>query len=98
MFLSTFLIEEAKHAEFFMHWHEQVVGILEPEEVASHLLDRTQTIDPTGRFVVRDVMHEALPRYGGELMEAIARRRRGRHRARLRPLLRLPTTRSPRAC
>ena len=31
----------------------------------------TQTIDPSGRFVVRDVLHEALPRYGSELMEAI---------------------------
>jgi ribonucleoside-diphosphate reductase beta chain len=71
MFLSTFLLEEAKHAEFFMHWHKQVVGILEPEEIASHWLDRTQTIDPTGRFVVRDVLHEALPRYGADLMEAI---------------------------
>lgn len=70
MFLSTFLMEEAKHAEFFMRWHEQVVGILEPHEVAEHFLVRGETIDPSGRFEVRDVMYEALPDYGGRLMAA----------------------------
>jgi ribonucleoside-diphosphate reductase beta chain len=70
MFLSTFLMEEAKHAEFFMRWHEQVVGILEPREVAEHFLVRGKTIDPSGRFEVRDVMYEALPDYGGRLMAA----------------------------
>jgi ribonucleoside-diphosphate reductase beta chain len=70
MFLSTFLMEEAKHAEFFMRWHEQVVGILEPEEVAEHFLVRGKTIDPSGRFEVRDVMYEALPEYGGRLLAA----------------------------
>jgi hypothetical protein len=38
VYLSTFLIEETKHAEFFMRWHKEVVGVLEPEEVAQHLL------------------------------------------------------------
>jgi ribonucleoside-diphosphate reductase beta chain len=71
MFLATFLMEEAKHAEFFMRWHERVVGVLDPEEVAQHFLVRGKTIDPTGRFTVRDVMYEALPDYGGRLMEAI---------------------------
>ena len=71
MFLSTFLMEEAKHAEFFMRWHERVVGVLDPEEVAAHFLVRGTTVDPTGRFTVRDVMYEALPDYGGRLMEAI---------------------------
>jgi ribonucleoside-diphosphate reductase beta chain len=70
MFLSTFLMEEAKHAEFFMRWHERVVGVVEPEEVARHFLVRGKTIDPSGRFEVRDVLHEALPYYGQELMEA----------------------------
>lgn len=70
MFLSTFLMEEAKHAEFFMRWHEIVVGILEPEEVAEHFLVRGKTIDPSGRFEVRDIMYEALPAYGGRLMAA----------------------------
>jgi ribonucleoside-diphosphate reductase beta chain len=69
VFLSTFLMEEAKHAEFFMRWHDRVVGVLEPEEVAQHFLVRGKTIDPSGRFEVRDVLHEALPYYGRKLME-----------------------------
>ena len=60
-YLSTFLMEEAKHAEFFMRWHDEVVGVLEPEEVARHFLVRGKTVDPSGRFEVRDVLHEALP-------------------------------------
>ena len=71
MFLSTFLMEEAKHAEFFMRWHERVVGVLDPEEVAQHFLVRGKTVDSIGRFTVRDVMYEALPDYGGRLMEAM---------------------------
>lgn len=70
-YLSTFLMEEAKHAEFFMRWHDEVVGILEPDEVAEHFLIRGKTVDPSGRFEVRDVLHEALPHYGGKLMEAV---------------------------
>lgn len=69
-YLSTFLMEEAKHAEFFMRWHSEVVGILEPEEVARHFLVRGATVDPSGRFEVRDVLHEALPKYGRQLLEA----------------------------
>ena len=72
MFLATFLVEEAKHSQFFMLWHDHVLGALEPAEVAAHFLARTDTIDPTGRFVVKDVLHEALPRYGGMLMDAVA--------------------------
>ena len=70
VYLSTFLMEEAKHAEFFMRWHKEVVGVLEPEEVAQHFLVRGKTIDPSGRFEVRDVLHEALPYYGRRLLEA----------------------------
>jgi ribonucleoside-diphosphate reductase beta chain len=70
VYLSTFLMEEAKHSEFFMRWHDRVVGVLEPEEVAQHFLVRGKTVDPTGRFEVRDVLHEALPYYGQRLMEA----------------------------
>ena len=44
--------------------------MLEPEEVAQHFLVRGKTVDPTGRFEVRDVLHEALPYYGRRLMEA----------------------------
>jgi len=69
-YLSTFLMEEAKHAEFFMRWHSEVVGILEPEEVARHFLVRGATVDPSGRFEVRDILHEAVPTYGRALLEA----------------------------
>ena len=69
-YLSTFLMEEAKHAEFFMRWHSEVVGILEPEEVARHFLVRGTTVDPSGRFEVRDILHEAVPTYGRALLEA----------------------------
>jgi ribonucleoside-diphosphate reductase beta chain len=69
-YLSTFLMEEAKHAEFFMRWHDEVVGVLEPEEVARHFLVRGATVDPSGRFEVRDVLHEALPEYGRDLLTA----------------------------
>jgi ribonucleoside-diphosphate reductase beta chain len=68
-YLATFLMEEAKHAEFFMRWHDQVVGVLEPEEVGQHFLVRGKTVDPSGRFEVRDVLHEALPYYGRRLLE-----------------------------
>ena len=70
VYLSTFLMEEAKHAQFFMRWHKEVVGVLEPEEVARHFLVRGKTIDPSGRFEVRDVLHEALPYYGRRLLES----------------------------
>jgi ribonucleoside-diphosphate reductase beta chain len=72
MFLSTFLMEEAKHSEFFALWHDRVAGILEPDEVAPYFLERTRTIDPTGRFEVKELLHEGLPRYGRELMAAVA--------------------------
>ena len=39
MFLGTFAMEEAKHAEFFAHWHATVVGILDPPEVGPVLPD-----------------------------------------------------------
>jgi ribonucleoside-diphosphate reductase beta chain len=70
MYLSTFLFEEAKHSQFFMLWHDRVCGILEPEEAARHFLVRTQTVDPSGRFVIKDIMHEGLPRLGAELTAA----------------------------
>jgi ribonucleoside-diphosphate reductase beta chain len=72
MFLSTFLMEEAKHSEFFALWHDRVAGILEPDEVAPYFLERSKTVDPTGRFELKEVLHEGLPRYGRELTEAVA--------------------------
>ena len=71
MFLSTFLMEEAKHSEFFALWHDRVAGILEPSEVAPYFLERAKTVDPTGRFELKEVLHEGLPRYGHELAEAV---------------------------
>lgn len=71
MFLGTFAMEEAKHAEFLAHWHDNVVGILEPSEVAPYFLTREKTIDPSGRFEIKEVAHEGLPAYGRALEAAV---------------------------
>jgi ribonucleoside-diphosphate reductase beta chain len=71
MYLSTFLMEECKHAEFFAQWHERVAGILEPEELAPYFLERGKTVDPTGRFELKEVVHEGIPRYARKLTEAV---------------------------
>ena len=72
MYLATFMVEEAKHAEFFMLWHHRVAGMLEPDELARHFLARSKTVDPTGRFEIRDIMHTGLPDYGDALAAACA--------------------------
>jgi len=71
MYLSTFVMEECKHAEFFAQWHERVAGILEPEEVVPYFMERAKTVDPTGRFELKEVVHEGIPRYARELTEAV---------------------------
>jgi ribonucleoside-diphosphate reductase beta chain len=71
MFLTTFAMEEAKHAEFFAHWHDKAVGILDPEEVAPYFLTREKTVDPSGRYEIKEVAHEGLPQYGRELEQAV---------------------------
>jgi len=71
MFLTTFGMEEAKHAEFFAQWHSRVVGILDPPEVVPFFLTRGKTVDPTGRFEIKEVAHEGLPRYARELEDAM---------------------------
>lgn len=71
MFLGTFAMEEAKHAEFLAHWHDKVVGILEPNEVAPYFLVRDKTLDPTGRFEVKEVAHDGLPEYAAALEKAL---------------------------
>lgn len=71
MYLSTFVMEECKHAEFFAQWHERVAGILEPEELAPYFLERATTVDPSGRFELREVVHEGIPRYARELTAAV---------------------------
>jgi ribonucleoside-diphosphate reductase beta chain len=70
MYLSTFVMEECKHAEFFAVWHERVAGILEPEELEPYFLEREKTVDPTGRFELKEVVHEGIPRYARELTQA----------------------------
>ena len=72
MFLGTFAMEESKHAEFFAQWHERVVGILDPPEVVPYFLTRGKTVDPSGRFEVKEVAHEGLPQYAAELEQALA--------------------------
>jgi ribonucleoside-diphosphate reductase beta chain len=71
MYLSTFVMEECKHAEFFAQWHERVAGILEPDELAPYFLERAKTVDPTGRFELKEVVHEGIPRYARELTDAV---------------------------
>jgi len=71
MYLGTFAMEEAKHAEFFAHWHSNVAGILEPSEVAPYFLVREKTVDPSGRFEVKEVAHDGLPAYAAKLEEAV---------------------------
>jgi ribonucleoside-diphosphate reductase beta chain len=71
MYLSTFVMEECKHAEFFAQWHERVARILEPDELAPYFLERAKTVDPSGRFELKEVVHEGIPRYAGELTAAV---------------------------
>jgi ribonucleoside-diphosphate reductase beta chain len=78
MYLSTFLMEECKHAEFFAQWHARVPGILEPDELAPYFLERTKTIDPTGRFELKEVVHEGIPTYALELSMAVQAKDRER--------------------
>jgi ribonucleoside-diphosphate reductase beta chain len=70
MYLSTFMVEEARHSEFFGIWHERVAGIVEPEEKARHWPPREHTLDPSGRFRVGEPVYEGLPKYGRKLLEA----------------------------
>ena len=54
MFLSTFMLDEARHSEFFNIWHREVVGITEPAEKAAYWPLRQETVDPSGRFKTAD--------------------------------------------
>lgn len=71
MYLSTFMLDEARHSEFFNIWHREVVGITEPAEKAAYWPPRQQTVDPTGRFKATEPVYEGIPRLGGALMEAV---------------------------
>lgn len=71
MFLSTFMLDEARHSEFFNIWHREVCGVTTPAEKAAHWPLRAHTVDPSGRFQVGEPVYEGIPRYGDALMAAI---------------------------
>jgi ribonucleoside-diphosphate reductase beta chain len=71
MFLSSFMLDEARHSEFFAVWHRDVAGITTAEGKAAHWPPRTHTVDPTGRFQVGEPVYEGIPRLGEALMEAV---------------------------
>jgi ribonucleoside-diphosphate reductase beta chain len=71
MFLSTFMLDEARHSEFFNIWHREVCGVTTPAEKAAHWPLRAHTVDPTGRFQVGEPVYEGIPRYGDALMAAV---------------------------
>lgn len=68
--LSMFLMEEVKHAEFFAQWYAQVFGSVEPEDVVQYFGTREETVDPSGRFEITEVLHDALPQAMDELLAA----------------------------
>ena len=71
MFLSTFMLEEARHSEFFNIWHRDVCGVSTPAEKAAYWPLREHTVDPSGRFRVGEPVYEGIPRYGDALMAAV---------------------------
>jgi ribonucleoside-diphosphate reductase beta chain len=71
MFLSTFMLDEARHSEFFNIWHREVCGVTTPAEKAAHWPLRAHTVDPSGRFQVGEPVYEGIPRYGEALMAAV---------------------------
>jgi ribonucleoside-diphosphate reductase beta chain len=76
MFLSTFMLEEARHSEFFNIWHRDVCGIRTPAEKARYWPLREHTVDPTGQFRTGEPVYEGIPKYGDALMEAVRSRDR----------------------
>jgi ribonucleoside-diphosphate reductase beta chain len=71
MFLSTFMLEEARHSEFFTLWHARVAGLHTPADKAAYWPLREHTVDPEGRFTVGEPVYEGLPKYGRRLSEAV---------------------------
>ena len=71
MFLSTFMLEEARHSEFFTLWHARVAGLLTPADKAAFWPLREHTVDPLGRFKVGEPVYEGLPEYGRRLSAAV---------------------------
>jgi len=71
MYLSTFMLEEARHSEFFTLWHARVPVLLTPAEKAAYWPLREHTVDPLGRFTVGEPVYEGLPKYGKQLSAAV---------------------------
>jgi ribonucleoside-diphosphate reductase beta chain len=71
MFLSTFMVEEARHSEFFTLWHARVANLVTPAEKAAFWPLREHTVDPLGRFKVGEPVYLGLPEYGGRLSAAV---------------------------
>lgn len=71
MYMSTFMLEEARHSEFFTLWHARVADLARPEDKARHWPLREHTVDPTGRFQVGEPVYEGLPKYGQKLRAAV---------------------------
>jgi ribonucleotide reductase beta subunit family protein with ferritin-like domain len=71
MYLSTFMLEEARHSEFFTIWHARVPGLTSRDEKARHWPLRDHTVDPSGRFTVGEPVYEGLPKYGKKLDAAV---------------------------
>jgi ribonucleoside-diphosphate reductase beta chain len=72
MYASTFMLEEARHSEFFTVWHDRVVDIVDPHEKARYWPLRDHTVDPSGRFTVGEPVYEGLPKYGQKLVAAVS--------------------------
>jgi ribonucleoside-diphosphate reductase beta chain len=71
MYLATFMIEEARHSEFFTLWHARVPGLHTPADKAAHWPLREHTVDPGGRFKVGEPVYIGLPEYGAKLSAAV---------------------------
>jgi ribonucleoside-diphosphate reductase beta chain len=76
MYLSTFMLEEARHSEFFNIWHREVAGLETPADKAAYWPLREHTVDPTGKFRTGEPVYEGIPRYGDALMDAVRSRDR----------------------
>jgi ribonucleoside-diphosphate reductase beta chain len=71
LFISTFMLEEARHSEFFTLWHARVPHLLTAAEKAAYWPAREHTVDPLGRFTAGEPVYEGLPRYGKQLAAAV---------------------------
>jgi ribonucleotide reductase beta subunit family protein with ferritin-like domain len=71
MYMSTFMLEETRHSEFFTLWHARVPNLRSPADKARYWPLRDHTVDPTGRFQVGEPVYEGLPKYGKKLSATI---------------------------